>query len=177
MVSFIWQPNPFFSNASTTKQTPLTILTMTKCPTMKILISPTQSEKFDRCKHLEYMPIRLYVRKDHRGAGGFEVAASIKNPLYDPETAELEGEGVKKNIRRLKKIVKVGGKVAGAVAPAVALVAPQVGLGLGVASAATRAVLGDGEVAAPVVEETAKRSKKHHAKELPRYVIAKKNKH
>jgi hypothetical protein len=151
---------------------------MTKCPTMKILISPTQSEKFERCKHLEYMPIRLYVRKDHRGAGGFEVAASIKNPLYDPETADLEGEGVKKNIRRLKKIVKVGGKAAGAVAPAVALVAPQIGLGLGVASAATRAVLGDGEVAAPVVEETAthdkKRAKKHHAKELPRYAIAKK---
>jgi hypothetical protein len=154
---------------------------MTKCPPpMKILISPTQSEKFERCAHMEYMPIRLYVRKDHKGAGGFEVAGSIKNPLYDPETAEIEGEGVKKNIRRLKKVVKIGGKVAGAVAPAVALVAPQVGLGLGVASAATKAVLGDGEVAASVVEETGthnkKRAKKHHAKELPRYAVAKKKK-
>ena len=145
---------------------------------MKILISPTQSEKFERCKHMECMPIRLYVRKDHKGAGGFEVAGSIKNPLYDPETADLEGEGVKRNIKRLKKAVKIGGKVVGAVAPAVALVAPQIGLGLGVASAATRAVLGDGEVAAPVVEESVahdrKRAKKHHAKALPRYAIAKK---
>jgi hypothetical protein len=152
---------------------------MTKCPPMKILISPTQSEKFERCAHMEYMPIRLYVRKDHKGAGGFEVAGSIKNPLYDPETAELEGEGVKKNLKRLKKAVKVGGKVAGFVAPAVALVAPQVGLGLGVASAATRAVLGDGEVP-PVVEESGppkkKRVKKQHTRELPRYAIAKKNK-
>jgi hypothetical protein len=151
---------------------------MTKCPPLKILISPTQSEKFERCKHMEYMPIRLYVRKDHRGAGGFEVAASMKNPLYDPETADLEGEGIRKNIRRLKKAVKIGGKVVGSVAPAVAIVAPQVGLGLGVASAATRAVLGDGEVAALVVEETVthdrKRTKKHHAKEPPRYTIAKK---
>jgi hypothetical protein len=146
---------------------------------MKILISPTQSEKFDRCKHMEHMPIRLYVRKDHNGAGGFEVAGSIKNPMYDPEAAALEGNGVEKNLKRLKKAVKIGGKVAGFVAPAVALVAPPVGLGLGVASAATRAVLGDGDVPPPpsVVDETPpkkKRAKKQHATELPRYAIAKK---
>jgi hypothetical protein len=151
-----------------------------KCPPMKILISPTQSEKFDRCKHMEEMPIRLYVRKDHNGAGGFEIAGSIKNPMYDSETAELEGEGVKKNLKRLKKTVKIAGKAAGFVAPAVALVAPQVGLGLGVAAAATRAVLGDGEVPL-VVEESSepkkkKRVKKQHTAELPRYAIAKKNK-
>jgi hypothetical protein len=152
---------------------------MKKCPPMKMLISPTQSEKFERCAHMEHMPIRLYVRKDHKGAGGFEVAGSMKNPLYDPETAELEGEGAKKNLKRLKKAVKFGGKAAGAVAPAVALVAPQIGLGLGVASAATRAVLGDGEVqpSSPVVEEPQlkkKRTKKQHTKELPRYATAKK---
>lgn len=117
---------------------------MKKCPRMKILISPTQSEKFDRCKHLEYMPIRLYVRKDHKGAGGFEVEASIKNPLYDPAEAEIAGEGMRANVRKLKKGVKVAGKVAGFIAPAVALAAPEVGLGLAVASAASRAVLGDG---------------------------------
>jgi hypothetical protein len=148
-----------------------------KCPPMKIVITPTQSEKFDRCKHMEDVPIRLYVRKDHNGAGGFEIGGSIKNPMYVvPEAAVLEGDGVVKN---LKKVVKVAGKVAGFVAPAVALVAPPVGLGLGVASAATRAVLGDGEVppAPSVVDEMPpkkKRAKKQNATELPRYVIAKK---
>jgi hypothetical protein len=148
-----------------------------KCPPMKIVITPKQSEKFDRCKHMEDVPIRLYVRKDHNGAGGFEIGGSIKNPMYVvPEAAVLEGEGVKKN---LKKVVKVAGKVAGFVAPGVALVAPPVGLGLGVASAATRAVLGDGEVPPPpsVVDETPpkkKRPKKQHTTELPRYTIAKK---
>jgi hypothetical protein len=150
-----------------------------KCPPMKILITPTQSEKFDRCKHMEDMPIRMYVRKDRNGAGGFEVAGSIKNPMYDPEAAVLEGEGVTKNLKKLKKVAKVAGKVAGFVAPAVALVAPPVGLGLGVASAATRAVLGDGEVPPPpsVVDEMPpkkKRAKKQHATEMPRYTIAKK---
>jgi hypothetical protein len=90
------------------------------------------------------MPIRLYVRKDHKGAGGFEVETSIKNPLYDPSEAELAGEGLRASVRKLKKGLKVTGKVAGVMAPAVALVAPEVGLGLGLASAATRAVLGDG---------------------------------
>ena len=148
---------------------------------MKILISPTQLEKFERCKHTEHMPIRLYVRKDHRGAGGYEAAESIKiqNPLYEPpKTADLEGGGIKKNFRSLKRAIKIGGNVAAAAAPVVALVAPQVALDLGLAAAATRAVLGDG---APVTEETVtrKRAKKQHrAKtESPRYVIAKKNKH
>jgi hypothetical protein len=148
---------------------------------MKILISPTQAEKFDRCKHMEHMPIRVYVRKDHKGAGGFEVAGSIKNPLYDPETAadeaKLEGEGIAKNMKRLKK----AGRAAGFVAPAVAFLAPELGVGLGVASAATRAILGDGDVPAVVVEEApppkTKRAKKQHAGDMPRYTIAKKNKH
>jgi hypothetical protein len=145
---------------------------------MKILISPTQSAKFERCAHMEYLPIRLYVRKDHRGAGGFEVAGSLKNPLYDPETAALEGEGIKKSLKRLKKSVKVAGRVAGFAASGAALVAPQIALGLGVASAATRAVLGDGEEEPrlPVVEETTPKRKKHkqQPRELPRYAIAKK---
>jgi hypothetical protein len=148
--------------------------TMPKCPMMKILVSPTQSEKFERCAHILDMPIRLYVRKDHQGNGGYEVASTIKNPLYDPETAELEGEGVKKNIKRLKKTVKAAGKVVGSVSPAVALVAPQIGIGLGMAAAATRAVLGDGEAVVPVDEETGQPNKKRTGK-LPRYVVAKKN--
>jgi hypothetical protein len=140
---------------------------------MKLLITPTQSEKFERCKHMEHIPIRLYVRKDHRGLGGFEIAGVMKNPLYDAEAAELEGEGVKKSLRRLKKSVKVAGRVAGFAAPGVALVAPQVGLGLGVASLATRTVLGDGEEEPPVEEATMKR-KNQKPKKLPRYAIAKK---
>jgi hypothetical protein len=150
---------------------------MKKCPTMKILISPTQSEKFERCRHLEYMPIRLYVRKDHKGAGGFEVEAMIKNPLYDPAEAEIHGEGIKSSVR---KLVKVGGRVAGFAAPAVALAAPEVGLGLGVVSAATRAVLGDGgegsdnEPAAAPSKKHKKQYKKPKEKAGGRYVIAKK---
>jgi hypothetical protein len=144
---------------------------------MKIIISPTQSEKFERCKHMEQMPIRVYVRKDHKGAGGFEVAGSITNPLYDHQTAaeeaKLEGEGIAKVLKKLKKT----GRAVGYAAPAVAMIAPELGIGMGVVSAATRAVLGDGEVVAPVVEEAppkTKKAKKHHAKEPPRYVVAKK---
>jgi hypothetical protein len=141
---------------------------------MKILVSPTQSEKFERCAHVEHMPIRLYVRKDHQGNGGYEVASTIKNPLYvppplDPETPDLEGEGIKKDIKRFKKTVKAAGVVAGAASPAVGLVAPQIGIGLGMAAAATRAVLGDGEAVVPVDERRKQDGK------LPRYVIAKKN--
>jgi hypothetical protein len=155
---------------------------MPKCAPMKIIISPTQADKFEKCKQMETMPIRVYVQKDHNGDGGYEIAATIVNPVYDAETAELEGEGVKKNLKRLKKVVKFGGKVAGFAAPVVALVAPPVGLGLGVASAATRAVLGDGEMPPPVVEEApqkTKRSKKKRsaAGEVPRYTVAKKKKH
>jgi hypothetical protein len=160
---------------------------MKKCPTMKILISPTQSEKFDRCKHLEYMPIRLYVRKDHKGAGGFEIEGLMKNPLFDPSEAELAGEGLRASVRKLKKGVKVAGKVAGAVAPAVALVASEVGLGLGLASAATRAVLGDGEAAVAMSasdddEPTAaapyrkKKKEKKKAKQGGRYTLNAKKK-
>jgi hypothetical protein len=149
-----------------------------KCPAMKLLITPTQSEKFDRCSHLEHIPILLYVRKDHRGAGGFEIAGVMKNPLYDPETAALEGEGIKKSLRRLKKSVKVAGRVDGFAASGVALVAPQIGFGLGVASAVTRAVLGDGEEEPrlPAAEEATPKKKKHNqqTRELPRYAIAKK---
>jgi hypothetical protein len=150
---------------------------------MKIVISPTQADKFVKCKQMEHMPIRVYVRKDHNGDGGYEIAATIVNPVYDADAAALEGDGVKKNLKRLKKIVKIGGKVAGFVAPAVALVAPPVGLGLGVASAAAKVVLGDGEMPPPVVVDEApqktKMTKKKRAAagEVPRYTLAKKNKH
>lgn len=147
---------------------------------MKILITPTQAEKFDRCKHSERMSIRLYVRKDHNGKGGFEIPAVIDNPLYEPGAEDLEGEGVARNMKRLKQAAKSAGKVAGLIAPAVALVAPQVGFGLREASVASRVVLGDGtQLTAEDDDDEArvvkrKRKQQGTTTKVPRYAIAKK---
>ena len=93
---------------------------------VKVLITPTQYERFEKNKHLAQLSCRLYIRRDHKAGGGFfEISTMISNPLFIQE-----GSG-KICIKSLGKSLSKISKVAMAAAPvAMASGMPQADAGL-----------------------------------------------
>jgi hypothetical protein len=92
---------------------------------VKVLITPTQYERFEKNKHLPQLSCRLYVRRDHKAGGGHEISTMITNPLF-----EQFGSG-KIGVKSLGKSLSKISKLAMAAAPAAAASgAPQVAAGL-----------------------------------------------
>ena len=124
---------------------------------LKLVVTPTQLEKLKRNPHSPQIPIRLFVRRDHRGRGGGEMPAVVTNPFFNPSAAPqarpMEGEGLKKFGKKLKKAAnkatpyleaqaRLGSEVAKIAAP-VALAAgrPELAAGLTAGAAITDTLL------------------------------------
>ena len=92
---------------------------------VKVLITPTQYERFEKNKHLAQLSCRLYIRRDHKAGGGFEISTMISNPLF-----VQEGSG-KIGIKSLGKSLSKISKLAMTAAPATAAAGmPQAAVGL-----------------------------------------------
>ena len=92
---------------------------------VKVLITPTQYERFEKNKHLAQLSCRLYVRRDHKAGGGHEISTMITNPLF-----EQFGSG-KIGVKSLGKSLSKISKLATTAAPiAASMGAPQAAIAL-----------------------------------------------
>lgn len=74
--------------------------------TLKLTVTETQLAKLRGNADRSHLPIRLYVKVDHLGRGGYEMASVVANPFHEAasdDDDEMEGEGLKKLGKKLKK--------------------------------------------------------------------------
>ena len=57
----------------------------------KVLITPTQYERFENNKHLAQLNCRPYVRRDHKAGGDHDTSTMITNPLFEQVRAGKVG--------------------------------------------------------------------------------------
>ena len=94
-------------------------------PNVKVLITPTQYERFEQNKHLAQLNCRLYIRRDHKAGGGFEISTMITNHLFNQQGSGKIGiKSLGKSLSKISKLAMAAAHVAAASG------APQAAAGL-----------------------------------------------
>ena len=92
---------------------------------VKVLITPTQYERFEKNKHLAQLSCRLYIRRDHKAGGGHEISTMITNPLFEQQgNGKIGVKSLGKSLSKISKLAKNAAPIAAAMG------APQAAVGL-----------------------------------------------